>query len=164
MSRPGTLEDVAKLPDDITIGELSRRSGVAPSALRFYERIGLIRSSRTRGNQRRYARATLRRVAFVLAARHVGVPLEQVREALAMLPSDRTPVAADWMRLSRSWRSRLDERIDELEKLRDKLTGCIGCGCLSLQRCKLLNADDSAARRGPGPRLLYPGGLTPPGD
>jgi MerR family redox-sensitive transcriptional activator SoxR len=147
------------LPDLLTIGELSQRSGAAPSALRFYERLGLIRATRTGGNQRRYERAALRRVAFVLAARHLGVPLEEVRKALATLPSDRTPRAADWARLSARWRSRLDERIAEMHNLRDKLTSCIGCGCLSLQRCKLLNRDDTVALRGAGPRLLYPKGV-----
>jgi len=152
------------LPELLTIGELSQRSGVAPSALRFYERLGLIRATRTEGNQRRYERAALRRVAFVLAARHLGVPLEDVRRSLATLPSDRTPKAADWGRLSARWRSRLDERITEMESLRDKLTSCIGCGCLSLQRCKLLNSDDKVAARGAGPRLLYPKGVGPSAD
>ena len=147
------------LPDLITIGQLSKRSGVAPSALRFYEQIGLIASVRTSGNQRRYTRATLRRVAFVLVARQLGVSLEQTRGALATLPSDHTPRLADWERLSASWRRGLDERIAELEGLRDKLTGCIGCGCLSLRKCRLLNCEDAVARRGAGPRLLYPKGI-----
>lgn len=155
---------MASLPDLITIGELSERSGVAPSALRFYEQRGLIGAVRTSGNQRRYSRATLRRVAFILAARHVGVSLEQVREALAVLPADRTPRAADWARVSAAWRRRLDDRIGELEALRDKLTGCIGCGCLSLQRCKLLNSEDRVAARGAGPRLLYPRGVKAPNE
>jgi len=147
------------LPDLLTIGELSQRSGAAPSALRFYERLGLIHATRTGGNQRRFERAALRRVAFVLAARHLGVPLEDIRRALATLPSDRTPKAVDWGRLSARWRTQLDGRIVELQSLRDKLTSCIGCGCLSLQRCKLLNNDDEVAARGAGPRILYPEGV-----
>src|SRR2546425_11482992 len=133
------------LPDLLTIGELSQRSGAAASALRFYERLGLIHATRTGGNQRRYERAALRRVAFLLAARHLGVPLEDIRRALATLPSDRTPKAVDWGRLSARWRTQLDGRIVELQSLRDKLTSCIGCGCLSLQRCKVLNNDDEVA-------------------
>lgn len=147
------------LPDLLTIGELGQRSGAAPSALRFYEQLGLIRATRTGGNQRRYERAALRRVAFILAARHLGVPLEEIRVALATLPIERTPKAADWARLSARWRRRLDERIVEIQSLRDKLTSCIGCGCLSLQRCKLLNSDDKVAARGAGPRILYPEGV-----
>ena len=150
---------VGTLPDLLTIGELSARSGVAPSALRFYEQLGLIGATRTGGNQRRYTRATLRRVAFLRAARSVGMTLEQVHAALGTLPLNRTPRAADWQRLSSSWRLRLDERIGELEHLRDKLTSCIGCGCLSLQTCRLFNADDAVAARGSGPRILYPRGL-----
>jgi MerR family redox-sensitive transcriptional activator SoxR len=148
---------MAKLPDQISIGELAARSGVATSALRFYEERGLIRSERTDGNQRRYERATLRRVAFVRAAQHVGLTLEEIRGALATLPSDRTPHKADWARLSRHWRTRLDDRIAELERLRDQLTGCIGCGCLSLRTCGLLNRDDALAARGPGARYLIEG-------
>ncbi|HEX9495725.1 MAG TPA: redox-sensitive transcriptional activator SoxR [Candidatus Limnocylindria bacterium] len=147
------------LPKDITIGELAARSGVAPSALRYYEHRGLITANRTGGNQRRYRRSTLRRVAFILAAQNIGASLEEIGSALAALPSDRTPNAADWSRLSAAWRGRLDRRITDLERLRDRLTSCIGCGCLSLRKCRLFNPDDRVAARGSGPRLLYPNGL-----
>lgn len=151
------------LPKQLTIGELSARSGVAPSALRFYERQGLIAATRTGGNQRRYGRDMLRRVAFILAAQRVGASLDEVNGTLATLPTDRTPTVADWARLSAAWRSRLDGRIADLERLRDRLTSCIGCGCLSLRRCRLLNTEDRVASRGPGPRLLFPKGI-PPGS
>jgi MerR family redox-sensitive transcriptional activator SoxR len=141
---------------ELTIGELSERSGVATSALRFYEERGLIRSRRTTGNQRRYARATLRRVAFVRTAQRVGLTLEEVAEALSTLPEGRTPTKADWARLSRSWRPRLDEQIRRIELLRDRLDGCIGCGCLSLRTCTLINPDDWLAEQGPGPVRLRP--------
>jgi MerR family redox-sensitive transcriptional activator SoxR len=142
--------------DTLTIGELAARSGVAPSALRYYERLGLIRAGRTTRNQRRYDRAELRRVAFIRIAAQVGVSLEEIRAALADLPQSRTPTKADWARLSAHWRSRLQERIELLERLRDDLTGCIGCGCLSLQRCRLYNPSDALAGEGPGPRRLLP--------
>lgn len=150
---------VAALPKDITIGELAARSGVATSALRYYEQRGLIAATRTAGNQRRYPRPALRRVAFILAAQHVGASLDEIKAALARLPSDRTPNADDWSRLSTAWRGRLDERIVDLERLRDRLTTCIGCGCLSLRKCRLFNPDDRVAAHGVGPRLLYPNGL-----
>jgi MerR family redox-sensitive transcriptional activator SoxR len=121
-----------------------------------YERLGLIRAVRTGGNQRRYERAELRRVAFIRISQQVGVSLEEIREALASLPESRTPTRADWARLSAHWRGRLDERITFLERLRDELTGCIGCGCLSLQRCRLYNPEDQLAAEGAGPRLLLP--------
>jgi MerR family transcriptional regulator, redox-sensitive transcriptional activator SoxR len=140
--------------DSLTIGELSARSGVAPSALRYYERLGLIRAGRTSGNQRRYERAELRRVAFIRIAQQVGVSLEEIRTALAELPESRTPTRADWERLSRQWQGRLEEQIALLERLRDNLAGCIGCGCLSLKRCHLYNPDDQLAGLGPGPRRL----------
>jgi MerR family redox-sensitive transcriptional activator SoxR len=140
----------------LTIGELSRRSGVAPSALRYYERLGLIRAVRTGGNQRRYERAELRRVAFIRISQQVGVSLDEIREAMSSLPESRTPTRADWAALSARWRGRLNERIAFLERLRDDLTGCIGCGCLSLQRCRLNNPDDQLAAEGAGPRLLLP--------
>ena len=143
-------EDVEAL----TIGELAARSGVAPSALRYYERLGLIRAGRSGGNQRRYERAELRRVAFIRIAAQVGVPLDEIKAALDGLPDARTPTAADWAKLSVRWRHRLDEQIRLLEGLRDKLTGCIGCGCLSLRRCALMNPDDLAAANGTGPRYL----------
>jgi MerR family redox-sensitive transcriptional activator SoxR len=149
-----TIPGVPELPEWITIGELAARSGVAPSALRYYEQLGLIAAQRTPGNQRRYARPALRRVAFIRVAQEVGLTLDDVGSALAALPSDRTPVKRDWERLSRTWRVRLDARIAELERVRDDLTGCIGCGCLSLRRCTLLNRSDRAASGGPGPRYL----------
>jgi len=142
----------------LSIGDLSARSGVAPSALRFYESIGLITSSRSAGNQRRYAQATLRRVAFVRAAQRVGLSLEEIAEALATLPEGRTPTKADWARLSQGWRSRLDEQIERIERLRDRLDGCIGCGCLSLKTCALNNPGDEVAPRGPGAVFLEPTG------
>lgn len=138
----------------LTIGELSARSGVAPSALRYYERLGLIRSTRTGGNQRRYERAELRRVAFIRVAAQVGVPLEEIGAALASLPDARTPSKADWARLSRQWRGRLDEQIHLLERLRDRLSGCIGCGCLSMASCTMFNPADRLAAAGAGPRRL----------
>ncbi len=138
----------------LTIGELSARSGVTPSALRFYEARGLIGADRTGGNQRRYPRATLRRVALVQAGRAAGIPLEQIRIALKALPADRTPSRGDWERLSRTWRADIDRRIATLQALRDRLTTCIGCGCLSIDRCGLLNPDDEAAALGPGAHYL----------
>ena len=140
--------------DFLTIGELAERSGVAASALRFYEQRGLIASERTGGNQRRYRRAMLRRVAVIRAAQAVGLSLEEIGAALERLPDGRTPTKRDWERLSRSWQSTLDARIAALQDLRDDLTGCIGCGCLSLQRCSLLNPGDVAAGSGSGPRYL----------
>lgn len=142
------------LTNRITIGELATRSGVATSALRFYEERGLIASERTQGNQRLFARPTLRRVAFIRAAQEVGLTLDEIGQALAALPMDRTPMKRDWERLSRAWRNRLDERIAELERLRDTLTGCIGCGCLSLRKCSLFNPADRIAMNGPGARYL----------
>ena len=139
---------------DLTIGELAARSGVATSALRFWETQGLIAAERTEGNQRRYARATLRRVALIQAGSTAGVPLRRIGEALATLPHDRTPTKRDWERLSRVWRSDLDHRIAELQALRDDLTSCIGCGCLSLRSCRLFNPGDRLAEEGPGPRIL----------
>src|SRR5690606_42164085 len=141
----------------LTIGDLSARSGVAPSALRYYERLGLIHATRTTGNQRRYETATLRRVAFIRIAGAVGLSLDEIREALASLPESRTPTKADWERLSQRWRQRLDDQITLLERLRDNLTGCIGCGCLSLKSCRLYNPGDELAAEGAGPRrLLHP--------
>jgi len=142
------------MQDSLTIGELAARSGVPASALRYYERLGLIRAGRTGGNQRRYDRAELRRVSFIRIAQRVGVSLEEIREALSALPEARTPTKADWARLSGRWRRRLDEQIGLLERLRDNLTGCIGCGCLSLQRCALSNPSDELAALGPGPHHL----------
>jgi MerR family redox-sensitive transcriptional activator SoxR len=138
----------------LTPGELAERSGVAVSALHFYERQGLIDSERTTGNQRRYARETLRRVAFIRTSQRVGVPLAEIREALATLPRGRTPTKKDWTRLSRRWRADLDHRIAQLEKLRDTLDDCIGCGCLSLRACALHNEEDHLSEEGSGARIL----------
>jgi MerR family redox-sensitive transcriptional activator SoxR len=139
---------------DLTIGELSSRSGVAPSALRFYERQGLISAGRTSGNQRRYDRATLRRIALVQAGRAAGIPLTRIRAALDTLPSHRTPSRRDWERLSRGWRADIDARIATLHALRERLDTCIGCGCLSIDRCDLLNPDDEASQLGAGAHYL----------
>jgi len=140
--------------DELTIGEVSTRSGVAPSALRFYEAEGLIAARRTDGNQRRYDRSMLRRIAFVQAGRAAGIPLERIHAALDTLPKDRSPNSRDWQRLSRSWREDLDRRISTLQALRGRLTTCIGCGCLSLTKCALLNPEDEAAAQGPGAHYL----------
>jgi MerR family redox-sensitive transcriptional activator SoxR len=142
----------------LSIGQLAERSGVAPSALRYYEDLGLIGSERSAGNQRRYAQATLRRVAFIRAAQRVGLSLEEVADALSTLPEGRTPTKADWARLSRSWRPRIEAQIERLERLRDRLDGCIGCGCLSLRTCALNNPGDVLAARGPGAVNLEPRG------
>jgi MerR family transcriptional regulator, redox-sensitive transcriptional activator SoxR len=144
----------------LTIGEFAARTGVAPSALRYYERLGLLQSRRTTGNQRRYDPAQLRRVSFIRIAAQVGLSLEEIREALASLPDGRTPTKADWARLSRRWRGRLDGQVALLRRLRDDLTDCIGCGCLSLKTCRLSNPGDLLGADGPGPRRL----LAPPGD
>lgn len=138
----------------ITIGELANRSGVATSALRFYETKGLIESTRTDGNQRRYPRATLRRVALIRAGQEVGLSLAELAGALDRLPHDKTPTKEDWRRLSRSWKERLDRQIAELVGLRDELTDCIGCGCLSLKSCAIFNPGDVASDLGTGPRYL----------
>jgi MerR family redox-sensitive transcriptional activator SoxR len=142
------------VPSELSIGEVSARSGVAPSALRFYEREGLIESTRTDGNQRRYDRAVLRRIAFVQAGRAAGVRLTEIRGALDGLQRRRTPSRKDWEHLSNAWREDLDRRIETLQALRDRLTTCIGCGCLSIDRCELLNPDDEAATRGAGAHFL----------
>lgn len=140
--------------DWLTIGEVAKRSGVATSALRFYESRGLISSERTDGNQRRYPRATLRRVALIRAGQEVGLTLAELAAALESLPHDSTPTKTDWDRLSRSWRQRLDAQIAELMALRNELTDCIGCGCLSLRSCALFNPGDRASSLGTGPRYL----------
>lgn len=138
----------------LTIGEVAQRTGVAASALRFYESEGLVHATRTDGGQRRFHREVLRRVAFIRVAQRVGLSLDEIGEALASLPAGRTPTKADWERLSRSWRPKIDEQIVMLERLRDNLTSCIGCGCLSLRVCALYNPGDSAAGLGTGPRYL----------
>src|SRR6185312_13872831 len=140
--------------DLLTIGEVADRSGFPQSALRYYEREGLLRTTRTSGGQRRYERSVLRRLAFVRAARTIGIGLDEVREALDRLPEGRTPTRADWTRLSKAWRGRLDEQIEALTAMRDGLDSCIGCGCLSLQRCRLSNPEDWIATRGPGAQIL----------
>jgi MerR family redox-sensitive transcriptional activator SoxR len=146
---------VARATNDLlTIGEVAHRSGVAPSALRFYESLGLIGSERTAGGHRTYPRHMLRRIAFIRIAQRMGLSLGRVAEALATLPPDRAPTKAQWATLSRSWRRELDGRIALLEKLRDDLTSCIGCGCLSLQTCKLYNPEDIASTRGESARYL----------
>jgi MerR family redox-sensitive transcriptional activator SoxR len=140
------------------IGEVAKRSGLAVSALHFYERRGLIRSVRSAGNQRRYARDVLRRLAVIRVAQRVGVPLEAIRLAFAGLPDERTPTRAEWARMSAAWRGELDARIRDLQRLRDQLTDCIGCGCLSLRRCRLNNPDDALGVEGDGPRRWEEGG------
>jgi MerR family transcriptional regulator, redox-sensitive transcriptional activator SoxR len=142
------------LPSELSAGQLSARGGVAVSALHFYEEQGLISARRTAGNQRRYPRAMLRRVAFVRASQRVGIPLARIKEALDGLPANRTPTPAAWALLSERWRADLDDRISQLQHLRDRLTGCIGCGCLSLATCHLVNPDDTLGRQGPGARNL----------
>lgn len=139
---------------ELTPGQLAERSGVAVSALHFYERVGLIASTRTSGNQRRYSRETLRLVAFIRTSQRVGIPLGDIAAALATLPAGRAPTKKDWSRLSTLWRGDLDRRIEQLQRLRDELDGCIGCGCLSLQACRLYNPDDELAADGSGPRIL----------
>ncbi|MEP6730476.1 MAG: redox-sensitive transcriptional activator SoxR, partial [bacterium] len=140
------------MEDLLVIGDVARRSGVAASALRFYEERGLIRSERSDGKQRRYPREVLRRIAFIVFAQRIGLSLEEIGAELAKLPPNRAPTGRDWSRLSKTWTSRIDERVAELERLRAGLTQCIGCGCLSLDRCSLANPGDRAARLGPGPR------------
>ena len=140
----------------LSIGQVAERTGAATSALRYWEDLGLITSVRTTGNQRRYERATIRRVSFIRAAQRVGLSLDEIGAALATLPDARTPTATDWARLSRAWRGRLDEQIRRIEKLRDQLDSCIGCGCLSLRTCALNNPSDVLADHGPGAVLLEP--------
>jgi MerR family redox-sensitive transcriptional activator SoxR len=141
-------------PSFLSIGELAHRSGVAASALRYYETLGLIRAERTSGGQRRYARSTLRRVAFVRAAQRVGLSLDEARDAMSALPADRAPDATEWSHVARAWQRRIDDEIAQLRTLRQNLTGCIGCGCLSLRTCRIYNPDDAAAERGAGARYL----------
>jgi MerR family redox-sensitive transcriptional activator SoxR len=149
--------DPAEIGRQLSVGEVAERAGVAVSALHFYEARGLIRSNRNSGNQRRYAREVLRRVAFIKVAQRLGISLEDIGAALASLPEGRTPNAQDWARLSKGWRKELDARIAQLQALRDQLDDCIGCGCLSLGACKLRNPLDQLSEEGPGPRRI----LTP---
>jgi MerR family redox-sensitive transcriptional activator SoxR len=142
----------------LTIGQLAERAGVATSAIRFYESRGLVSSARTTGNQRRYEQSTLRRIAFIRTAQRVGLSLDEIAEALGTLPDGRALTKADWHRLSTAWRPRLDEQIERIERLRDRLDSCIGCGCLSLRTCALSNPGDEAAARGPGAAFLEPHG------
>lgn len=142
------------MDEELTIGAVSDRTGVATSALRFYEAQGLIHATRSEGGQRRYVRDTLRRVSFIRIAQQVGLSLDEIGTALSSLPDNRTPTPRDWERLSTSWRPRIDAQIAMLERLRDNLAGCIGCGCLSLKVCQLANPGDDAARLGPGPRWM----------
>jgi MerR family transcriptional regulator, redox-sensitive transcriptional activator SoxR len=144
---------LAAMSELLTIGETARRSGVAASALRFYEERGLITSERAGSDHRRYPRPVLRRIAFIVFAQRVGLSLEEIGAELAKLPPDQAPRRRDWSRLSKAWSSRIDERIAELERLKSGLTECIGCGCLSLDRCRLANPGDRAAGLGPGPRF-----------
>ncbi|MGH3697730.1 MAG: redox-sensitive transcriptional activator SoxR [Pseudonocardiaceae bacterium] len=141
-------------PPELTVGELSSRSGVAVSALHFYERQGLISSRRTSGNQRRYKREVLRRVALIRIAQRVGIPLADVAAVLALLPDGRTPTRRDWQRISQSWKAELEARIHHLQQLRDDFTDCVGCGCLSIDRCQLANPADRLGQQGAGPRRL----------
>ncbi|MFJ9982356.1 redox-sensitive transcriptional activator SoxR [Streptomyces cyaneofuscatus] len=148
------MPSVSWKAQELTVGELAERSGVATSALRYYERHGLITSRRTTGNQRRYNRDMLRRVAFIRASQRVGIALETIRDVLGMLPENRTPTEEDWARVSHCWRKDLNTRIRQLEELRDELSNCIGCGCLSLKRCALTNPEDVCGQRGAGPVRL----------
>lgn len=145
---------MARLAGKVSIGELSARSGVATSALRFYEAEGLITAERTAGNQRRYPRHMLRRIAFIRAAQRVGLSLDEIKQALATLPAGRTPNKADWARVSHAWTARLDQQIADLQRLKSKLTGCVGCGCLSMRTCLLTNPDDEQREIAPGPAWL----------
>ncbi|MGA8847389.1 MAG: redox-sensitive transcriptional activator SoxR [Nocardioides sp.] len=142
--------------DLLAIGEVADRSGVAASALRYYESLGLISSTRTAGDRRRYERAVLRRVAVIQAAQRVGLTLGEIRTAFTTLPPHAAPNRREWTRMARPWRAQIDQRIADLERVRDDLDGCIGCGCLSLQRCRLYNPDDSLGSEGSGARRLFP--------
>jgi MerR family redox-sensitive transcriptional activator SoxR len=146
--------DPADIGRPLTVGDVARRSGVAVSALHFYESKGLIRSVRSMGGQRRYGRDVLRRVAVIKVAQRIGIPLAAISAALASLPQERTPTKADWSRLSRLWRAELDDRIAQLTRLRDQLDDCIGCGCLSIEACKLRNPLDQLSEQGSGPQRL----------
>jgi MerR family redox-sensitive transcriptional activator SoxR len=150
-----TKKSLESLADgELTVGEVAVRSGVAVSAIHFYETKGLIRSWRNRGNQRRYPREVLRRVSIIKVAQRLGIPLASIKGALDTLPRGRTPTAQDWKKLSARWHADLDDRISKMSKLRDQLTGCIGCGCLSMKDCPLRNPFDELGERGPGPQLI----------
>ena len=144
------------IPKELSVGDVATRSGVPVSTLHFYESKGLIKSQRSQGNQRRYAREVLRRVAIIKVAQRMGISLGKIQQALAPLPEGRAPSAGDWAKLSRQWKAELDDRIARLTLLRDRLEGCIGCGCLSMKACPLRNPDDEVAKEGPGPRFLEP--------
>ena len=150
------VEQKRSLPAELSVGEVAERSGVAVSAVHFYESKGLIRGWRTEGNQRRFAREVLRRIAIIKVAQRTGIPLAQIREALKSLPDNRAATAEDWRRLAARWRMDLDDRIARLMRLRDQLDGCIGCGCLSMGSCPLRNPWDKLSAEGPGARLLDP--------
>ena len=150
------MAEHAALLDELSVGDVARRSGLAVSAIHFYENEGLIRSRRSAGNQRRYGREVLRRVAIIKVAQRTGIPLKTIREAFKTLPAERTPTAEDWAQLSSVWKAELEHRIDRLTRLRDHLSDCIGCGCLSVKSCPLHNPWDRLAEQGPGPRLLDP--------
>lgn len=153
----GSKSDAGRIRRELTVGQLARRSGIAVSAVHFYESNGLISGWRSEGNQRRYSRDILRRVAVIKVAQRIGVPLAMIRDALRRLPEGRTPTKTDWKRLSAAWEASLSERIEKLTRLRDSLSECIGCGCLSLTVCPLRNPMDKLSNEGPGPRLLDPG-------
>jgi MerR family redox-sensitive transcriptional activator SoxR len=157
------MMDSRAMSEPLTIGEVAQRSGVATSALRFYEERGLIESERTGAGHRRYPRPILRRIAFIVFAQRIGLSLEEIRAELSKLPAHRAPTRRDWAKLSSTWSGRIDERIAELERLKAGLTECIGCGCLSLDRCKLANPGDRAASRGAGPRYWI-GDTRPAGE
>ncbi|MBD8658453.1 redox-sensitive transcriptional activator SoxR [Oxalobacteraceae sp. CFBP 13730] len=153
-SESTTPKDTLSVPSaELTVGETAKRSGLAVSALHFYETKGLIHPLRTTGNQRRYPRSVLRRLAVIKVAQRIGIPLSSIGDALSALPSKRTPGLGDWRRLSRHWKMELDERITALLQLRDQLEGCIGCGCLSLKMCPLRNSGDNLAQQGSGPHF-----------
>lgn len=147
---------MAEIHRDLTVGEVAARSGIRVSAVHFYENKGLIHAARSSGNQRRFAREVLRRIAVIKVAQRAGIPLIRIKQALSELPAHRAPNRRDWERLSEEWRAELDRRIERLIRLRDQLSGCIGCGCLSTGVCPLRNPDDALGAEGPGPRLLDP--------
>ncbi len=153
-SRGGSSGPAPMPPSELSVGQVASRSGVSVATLHFYESKGLIASRRNAGNQRRYGRDVLRRVAVIKVAQRVGIPLASIQAALQALPRQRTPTAADWARMSGRWKTELNQRIDALTQLRDQLKGCIGCGCLSMKQCPLRNPWDELSRQGPGPRLL----------